>query len=150
MISAVYKMGKGENLTKVEMTNLMIYNLRWFDPAGAKAMIRAGIQSGLLKKEGDGELMPTFDIEEVETEPGWHPPEDLDLGRMVRPLVERLIDTVIRTGLEKKETIRLINRVSEDNGLLFAASAIHVGLDHGADMSPFYNEVENFILYGDR
>ncbi|MFO8051440.1 MAG: DUF2240 family protein [Thermoplasmatota archaeon] len=150
MLAAVFKMGKGESLTKVEMTNLMIYNLRWFDPEGAKTVIKAGIHAGYLKKHGDNDIIPTFDPDEVETETGWEPPKDLNLKTMVRPLIERLIETVLEAGLEKKEAIRLINRVSEENGLLFAASAVHVGLDHGADMSGYYDEVENFILYGDR
>ncbi|MEA3558621.1 MAG: hypothetical protein U9R75_05140, partial [Candidatus Thermoplasmatota archaeon] len=61
-----------------------------------------------------------------------------------------LIEAVLGSGLEKKEAIRLMNRIGEENNLLFAASAVHVGLDHGADMSGFYDEVENFILHGDR
>ncbi|MFW3145863.1 MAG: DUF2240 family protein [Thermoplasmatota archaeon] len=150
MLATVFKMGKGGALTRTEMTNIMIYNLRWFDPEGAKLVIQAGFSSGYLKNTGDGGVLPEFDIGSVTTEAGWEPAPDLDLKKMVRPLMERLIDAVVDSGLEKKDAVRSINRKSEELNLLFAAGVIYVGLEHGADMSRFYGEVENFILHGDR
>ena len=150
ILAAIFRLGKGSSLTKTEMVNLMIYNLRWFDPKGAKAVIQAGFQSGLLKAETEGQMSPTFDIEDVESDVEWEPPKDLDLGKMVRPLMERLINAVEEAGLDKKDAVRNINRSAEELNLLFPAAAVYVGIEKGADMSRFYNEVENFILYGDR
>ncbi len=150
IIAAVFKLGKGDSLTKTEIVNLMIYNLRWFDPQIAKSIIKAGFQSGLLKTESEGQIMPTFDLESVDSDVEWEPPKDMDVTGMVKPLMERLISAVEDAGMDKKEAVRSINRISEDLNLLFAAAAVHVGIEKGADMSRFYNEVENFILYGDR
>jgi len=62
ILSAIFKLGKGTGLSKTEMVNLMIYNLRWFDPQGARSIVKAGFQSGLLKTEAEGQIIPTFDI----------------------------------------------------------------------------------------
>ena len=150
ILTAIFRLGKGTSLTKTEMVNLMIYNLRWFDPKGAKAVIQAGFQSGLLKAETEGQMSPTFDIDEVDTDVDWEPPKDLDLGKIVRPLMERLISAVEEAGLDKKDAVRTINRTSEELNLLFPAAAVYVGIEKGAEMSRFFHEVENFILYGDR
>ena len=150
ILTAIFRLGKGTSLTKTEMVNLMIYNLRWFDPKGAKAVIQAGFQSGLLKAETEGQMAPTFDGDEVDTDVEWEPPKDLDLGKIVRPLMERLISAVEEAGLDKKEAVRSINRTSEELNLLFPAAAVYIGIEKGADMSRFFHEVENFILYGDR
>ena len=104
----------------------------------------------MLKSESEGQIVPTFDPDDVKSDVEWEPPKDLDISSMVKPLIERLIAAVVDAGLDKKDAVRSINRTSEELNLLFAASAVHVGIDKGADMSRFYNEVENFILYGDR
>jgi hypothetical protein len=150
IVASVFKLGKGSSLTRTELVNLMIYNLRWFDPEEAKVVIQAGFQAGHLKKERSGHIAPTFDIDEVDMDVDWEPPGDMDLGKMVKPLMERLILAVEEAGMEKKEAVRSINRTAEELNLLFPAAAIHVGLEKGADMSRFYGEVENFILYGER
>jgi len=150
ILAAIFRLGKGTSLTRTEMVNLMIYNLRWFDPKGAKAVIQAGFQSGLLKAETEGQMAPTFDIGDVDTDVDWEPPKDLDLAKIVKPLMERLISAVVEAGLDKKEAVRSINRTSEELNLLFPAAAVYVGIEKGADMSRFFHEVENFILYGDR
>ncbi|MBN1389371.1 MAG: DUF2240 family protein [Candidatus Thermoplasmatota archaeon] len=150
ILAAIFRLGKGTTLSRTEMVNLMIYNLRWFDPKGAKKVIQAGSQSGLLKAGTDGQMSPTFDIGEIEHDMGWEPPKDLDLGRIVKPLMERLINAVEEAGMDRREAVKSINRASEELNLLFPAAAVHVGSEKGADMSMFYNEVENFLLYGDR
>ncbi len=150
IIAAVFKLGKGDSLSRIEMINLMIYNLRWFDPEIARVVIQAGFQSGYLQKDPEGRILPLFNINEVEMDVDWEPPADLDISQMVRPLMERLISTVESAGMEKKEAVRSINRTAEELNLVFPAAALHVGMEKGADMSRFYNEVENFILYGDR
>ncbi|MGA1866155.1 MAG: DUF2240 family protein [Thermoplasmatota archaeon] len=150
ILAAIFRLGKGTTLSRTEMVNLMIYNLRWFDPEGARKVIQAGSQSGLLRTGTDGQMSPTFEMTDVENDIGWEPPKDIDLAKMVRPLIERLINAVEEAGMDKKEAVRSINRTSEELVLLFPAAAIHVGIEKGADMSRFYNEVENFILYGDR
>jgi len=150
IVASVFKLGKGTALTRTELVNLMIYNLRWFDPEEAKIVIQAGLQAGHLKMEGGGQIVPTFDIEDVEMDVDWEPPENMDPVKMVKPLMERLILAVEDAGMEKKEAVRSINRTAEELNLLFPAAAIHVGLEKGADMSRFFGEVENFILYGER
>jgi hypothetical protein len=150
IVASVFKLGKGSALTRTELVNLMIYNLRWFDPEEAKIVIQAGFQAGHLKMRGDGQIIPTFEIDDVDMEVDWEPSGDMDLGKMVKPLMERLILAVEDAGMEKKEAVRSINRTAEELKLLFPAAAIHVGLEKGADMSRFYGEVENFILYGER
>ena len=150
IIASVFKMGKGEALTTMEIKNLLVYNMRWFKPDDANAVIKAGLSSGLLQHGDGGDLIPSFDIDEVEIEVGYSPPKDLDMKKMIRPLFERLIEAVQATGLDKRETIRSINRKADELNLLFPCAAIYVGVIRGADMSRFYSEVDNSIRFGER
>jgi hypothetical protein len=143
-------MGKGSTLSKVEMKNLLVYNLRWFGPDDSTSIIQAALSSGLLQIGKDGEMRPTFDLESIKVEVGYRPPEDFDTNQMARPLFERLIEVIMDSGLDKKETIRSINRRGDEKNLLFPCAAIHVGLERGIDMSRFYGEVENSIRFGER
>ena len=150
IMASVFQMGKGSSLTKVEIKNLLVYNLRWFDPDDASLVIMAALSSGTVQSDINGEITPTFDLDDVKIDVGYTPPKDLDTRSMVRPLFERLIEAVMRTGLDKKETIRSINRKGDEKNLLFPCSAIYVGSERGANMSIFYPEVLNSIRFGDR
>lgn len=150
IIASVFRMGKGEALTNMEVRNLLVYNLRWFKPDDADAVIKAGLSSGFLQHGDEGDLIPSFDIEDLEIEVGYSPPKDLDMKKMIRPLFERLIEAVQATGLDKRETIRSINRKADELNLLFPCAAIYIGITRGADMARFYSEVDNSIRFGER
>lgn len=150
IIASVFKMGKGEALTKMEIRNLLVYNLRWFKPDEADAVIKAGLSSGALQHGEEGDLIPSFDIDAIEIEVGYSPPKDLDMKKMIRPLFERLIEAIQTTGLEKREVIRSINRKADELNLLFPCAALYVGIDRGVDMTRFYSEVDNTIRFGER
>jgi len=150
ILASVFRTGKGQKLSKTEMRNLLIFNLRWFDPDNAKEVVSAAISSGYVEAGPDGMLSPTFEVEKVPLEIDYRPPRELDVKKLVKPLFERMIEALIEGGLDKKEVVRSINRKAEELTLLFPAAAVHVGLGRGTDMSRFYGEVENFLLYGDR
>ncbi len=150
ILASIFKIGKGDGLTKKEIENILSYSLRWFDPDGSRKVISAAVGSGLIQLNPDQMYIPIFDPEEVEMEVGYTPPKDIDLSNLTRPLIERLIEAVMTSGMKKREVVKEINRMGEEKGLLFPAAAIYVGISHGVDMSPFYNEAENFIMYGDR
>jgi hypothetical protein len=150
IIASVFKMGKGEALTKLEIRNLLVYNLRWFKPNDADSVIKAALASGFVQHGEEGDLIPTFDIEQLEIEVGYSPPKDLDMTNMIRPLFERLIEAIQSTGLDKREAIRSINRKADELNLLFPCAAIYVGIERGAEMSRFYSEVDNSIRFGER
>ncbi len=150
IVVSTFRMGKGSSLSKVEMRNLLVYNLRWFGPEEADRIIQAAFSSGLIQTDMEGNVTPTFDISEVEISVGYEPPEDLDTEKLVRPLFERLIEAITRTGLDRKEGVRAINRKAEELNLLFPCAAIYIGIERGAEMSMFYSEVENSIRFGER
>jgi hypothetical protein len=143
-------MGKGASLSKMEMRNLLVYNLRWFGPDEGDRIIKAAISSGLVQSDSEGSLNPTFDMSTVEVEVDYEPAKNLDTEKLVRPLFERLIESITSTGLDRKEAVRIINRKAEELNLLFPCAAIFVGIERGANMSMFYSEVENSIRFGER
>ncbi len=150
IVASVFKMGKGSSLTRTEMRNILIYNLRWFDPDKATSVVDAAAASGYLRTGPDSRLSPTFDMGSTFVDVAYRPPQDLDVSTLVRPLLDRMIETVVRSGLERKEAVRTINKRVGELRLLFPCAVIQVGLERGVDMSPFYVEVEDQILYGDR
>ncbi|MCU0798454.1 MAG: DUF2240 family protein [Candidatus Thermoplasmatota archaeon] len=150
IVAAVFKLGNGSSLTRTEMRNILIYNLRWFDPDKAANVVDAAAASGYLQTGPDSRLTPTFDMGSTVVDVAYRPPKDLETSTLVRPLLERMIETVIRSGLDRKEAVRTINKRVGELRVLFPCAVIQVGLERGADMSPFYAEVEDQILYGER
>jgi hypothetical protein len=148
IIGAVFKLSGEIPLSRQEMINLFVFNLKFFDHDGARAAIDAAKGSGYLKILENGNMETTFDLSELELPPDYRPPDNLDISALSRPLVERLINTIMESGMEKKEAVRSITKISETKNLLFPAAAIFVGLERGIDMSPFFREVENFIIHG--
>ena len=147
ILASIFRMGKGSSLSRVEMRNLLVYNLRWFSPEKADRVVESAISSGLVRTEKDGMIVPAFDISSVKLDIDYTPPRDLDLEKMVRPLFERLIDTIMTTGLDRKETVRSINKKVTELNMIFPCAAVFVGIERGADMSAFYPEIENSILF---
>jgi hypothetical protein len=146
IVSAVYRSGKGGTLSTVEFVNILSYNLRFFTPDRAKKVHQAALGSGLLLPDGSGSFSPSFRVEEVQVEPDYRPAPDLSLETLTRSMSDRLIDMICRSGMEKKDAIKAINRTSENLNLMFAAAAVHVAIESGSDMSAFYNEVETSFL----
>jgi hypothetical protein len=146
IVSSVYRSGKGTALSMVEFVSILSYNLRFFPPDKARKVHQAALGSGLLLPDSQGMFSPSFTVGSVTIEPDYRPPPDLNIETLNRSLSDRLIDAVCRRGMDKKDAIKAINRTSEALGLLFAASAIHVGIEGGADMSVFYGEVETSFL----
>ena len=150
IVASIFKLGKGSSLTRTEMRNILIYNLRWFEPDKASSIVDAAAASGYLRTGSDSRLSPTFDMDSAVVDITYRPPKDLDVRTLVRPLLDRMIETIVRTGLDRKDAIRTINKRASELRLLFPCAVIQVGLERGADMSPFYGEVEDQILYGER
>ena len=148
IIASVFMLSDTDSLTKQEMVNLFIYNLRFFDPEDSRSVVEAAKSSGYLRIRDDGSMELTFDQGSVGISPEYRPPEGLDVNSLSKPLMERLIDAVMESGLSKKEAISSINKVVESYSLLFPAAAVYVGLENGADMSRFFPEVKNFIIHG--
>ncbi|MGA1822196.1 MAG: DUF2240 family protein [Thermoplasmatota archaeon] len=148
IIASVFMISNTESLSRQEMVNLFTYNLRFFDPEESRAVVDAAKSSGYLRIRDDGSMELTFDLESAGVTAQYRPPEGLDVGSLSKPLMERLIDAVMESGLSKKEAISSINKVVEGYNLLFPAAAVYVGLENGADMSRFYPEIKNFILHG--
>lgn len=146
IVASVHRAGKGASLSMVEFTSILSYSLRFFPPDKARKVHQAALSSGLILPEGNGMFAPAFPIDSVQLDPDYRPPADLNIESLDRSLSDRLIEAVCRKGMDKKDAIRAINRTSESLGLLFAAAAIHVGIESGADMSSFYPEVETSFL----
>lgn len=150
IVVSIFKMGKGESLSKMEMRNLIVYNLRWFGPEEGDRIIQAALSSGMVQTDKDGKITPTFDINEIDVNVDYEPPKGLDTEKLIRPLFERLIESITRTGMDRKEAVRSINRKAEEYNLLFPCAALYIGIERGARMSMFYAEVEHSIRFGER
>ena len=148
IIAATFRVSDGSPLSDQEMANILAFKLKYFDPSASRLAIDAAKSSGFLKTLDNNHMTPTFDIGSLELPPDYRPPDDLDVRKLSKPLVERLIDTIMESGMEKQEVARAINKASETYNLLFPAAAVFVGLEKGLDMSPFFGEVENFVLHG--
>jgi hypothetical protein len=150
IVTSVFRSGKGSSLSTVEFVNTLSLTLRFFTLEKAKKVHQASIRSGLILPDSSGRFVPAFDIEGAEVEPDYRPPDDLDVDMLSRPLSDRLIEAVCRRGMDRKDAIKAINRTSESLNLVFAAAAVHVGIENGIDMSAFYGEVETTLLVPQR
>ena len=129
---------KGKDaLKESEFVLALSIDLKWFNPEQAKNVLKDAEKSGLLKREGEL-VRPAFDISKVEIPSGFRP----ELFEK-KTIFDRITDRIIlKTGIEKRKVIALINKKQEELGkqVLIEVSAILVALEHGIMVDDLINE----------
>lgn len=119
-VAAPFKRAGQSHLPEGEFVVALSLNRDWFSPDQAKRVIDIAVAEGLLRR-GDGELETTFDPSAVTVPPDGTPGEDV-LRR--RSPFERVLDTLVEDGADKRETVAAINGLQVELGITIGAAAV--------------------------
>ncbi|MFB6134270.1 MAG: DUF2240 family protein [Halanaeroarchaeum sp.] len=103
----------------------------WFTPDQAERVVDVGVGEGLLARDGEN-LHAEFDPETVEVPSGFEPPDEL---LQERSTFERVLDELVRAGVEKQEAVAGINRLQADLDVAIEAAAVLYARRQGVDVS---------------
>ena len=124
-------LGRGEmELAESEFVVALSLDRNWFSPDQAKRLADVAVGEGLLERTDAG-LEPGFDPDEVTIPDGFVPSEDL---LRQRSTFERVLDSVVADGVEKRTAVAEINRLQGALGLTIEAAAVVYARRRGVDV----------------
>ncbi len=102
----------------------------WFSPDQAKRLVDVAVGRGLLTQE-DGELTPTFAVDEITIPEGFTP--DTDILRE-QSTFEQLLDSMVAGGMTKQKAVASANETQRRLGITLEAAAVLVARREGIDI----------------
>ncbi len=112
----VDSLGEGEFVVALSLDR------EWFSPDQAKRLVDVAVGRSLLENS-DGELRPTFDVDDIEIPEGFTP--DTDILRE-QSTFEQLLDLMVSGGLSKQEAVAETNETQRRLGITLEAAAVVV------------------------
>jgi hypothetical protein len=143
VIAAVFKSKGKRKMKRSELIYTMSFDLNWFTHEDSKRVVEEALKEGLL--EGEEELKPTFDVEDVDTSD--FKPELSSL--LSRSVTDRIIEEIaIKTGKSNHEVVSMINEKQDRLGGLvsFPVAALIVAREVGVDIEDYLDEVEQEVF----
>jgi len=137
---------KGKSsMKKSELIYTFSLDLGWFSHDTAKKVVELAKDRGLIQ-EKDDEIVPTFDLDEIEIPIDFKP----DLSKIFASSAFDLIIQEIseKTGKNIGEVIAMINKKQEELGNLLSIEvvALIIAKELGIDISRYIEDVEAEIL----
>ncbi len=102
----------------------------WFSPDQAKRLIDVAVGEGLLARTDEG-LEATFPPESTEVPEGFVPDEALLAERSP---FERVLDTIVAEGIEKRTAVARINELQGRIGVTIEVAAVVFARREGIDV----------------
>jgi hypothetical protein len=96
-----------EEVTRAEFIYSLTGDLGWFEPDGAEDALSAGVDEGLLERDGD-DIRPAFGVGDVEIPEGFEP--STDFGGDGKDVFERAVGRLVESGYGRREAVAEINR----------------------------------------
>jgi len=143
VIAAAFKSKGKRKMKRSELIYTMSFDLNWFTHEGSKKVVEEAEKEGLL--EGDDELQPTFDLDDVDLS-NFKP----DLSELLsRSVTDRIIEEIaVKLKKDSREVYSMVNKKQEELGGLvsFPVAALIVAKEAGIDISPYIEEVEKEVF----
>jgi hypothetical protein len=102
----------------------------WFSPDQAKRLIDVAAGEGLLERS-NGKVEAAFAVESVEIPEGFSPGEELLAERSP---FERLLDTIVAEGIERRTAVARINELQRRLGVTIEVAAVVLARREGIDV----------------
>lgn len=115
-------------------------DLRWFTPKEAQKVLDISLRLNLLSKN-DGELVPTFSLEDVDVPMEFKPTSGV-LDTHEEVLFQKIVTKLSESRLERSELVARINDLQKKYGLEVEVAALMVGNDLHVDLKEFIPAVE--------
>ncbi|WP_121822501.1 DUF2240 family protein [Halostella salina] len=129
-VAAPFRQRGAERLGENEFVVALSLDRDWFSPDQAKRLIDVATGQGLLARE-DGDLVPSFDPEDVTVPEGFVPDESI---LQERSTFEQVLDRVVADGVEKQAAVADINRLQGELGVTVEAAAVVYARRQGVDV----------------
>lgn len=129
-VAAPFKEKGREHLPESEFVVALSINWDWFSPDQAKRLVDVAVGEGLLART-DGDLVATFDPDEVVVPEGFAPDEEI---LRERSTFERVLDALTADGVDKQEAVAGINQRQADLAVSIEAAAVLYAHQRGVDV----------------
>lgn len=144
VIAAAFKSKGKRKMKRSELIYTMSFDLNWFSHESSKKVVEKAEKEGLI--EGNEEIEPKFEIEDIEIPSDFRP----NLSHLLsRSVADRIIEEISeKTGKSYQEVVSIVNEKQEKlEGLVsFPTAALIVAKESGVDISKFLPEVEREVL----
>ena len=118
-------LGEGEFVVALSLDR------EWFSPDQAKRLVDVAVGRGLLNDD-DGDLQPTFDVDDVDVPEGFTPSTDI---LREQSTFEQLLDGMVAGGLRKQDAVAETNDTQRRLGITLEAAAVLVARRNDIDCS---------------
>ncbi|WP_224334406.1 DUF2240 family protein [Haloprofundus halobius] len=119
-----------ERLGEGEFVVVLSLDRGWFSPDQAKRLVDVAVGRGLLERD-DGELVPTFDPDDVEIPREFVPDESV---LREQSTFERLLDALVAAGVDKQTAVATVNDRQRRLGVTLEAAAVLSARSEGVDV----------------
>jgi hypothetical protein len=130
-VAAPFRQRGVDRMNESEFVVALSLDRDWFSPDQAQRLVDVATGEGLLDREDDA-IVATFDAAGVDMPDGFVPDESV---LQQRTTFERVLDTVVDTGVAKQEAVADINRLQSDLGVAIEAAAVVYARRQGIDVT---------------
>ncbi len=128
--------------------------LKWMPPSDAKRLLALLKSAGILE-ERDGYIRPSSDLSGIDVPMAYRPPHGILDAKPAAPapkadaprdMFHILMDVAVSNGIDRKDYIQGCNRITRELNIDAAASALIVLRDRGIDISPYADDVYDYLV----
>jgi len=130
-VAVPFRQQGARSLGEGEFVVALSLDREWFSPDQAKRLVDVAVGRGLLDDD-EGDLQPTFDIDDVEVPEGFTPSTDI---LREQSTFEQLLDKMVAGGLSKQDAVAETNDTQRRLGITLEAAAVLVARRNGIDCS---------------
>ena len=128
-VAVPFRQQGARSLGEGEFVVALSLDREWFSPDQAKRLVDVAVGRGLLD-DYEGDLKPTFDIDDVEVPEGFTPSTDI---LREQSTFEQLLDKMVAGGLSKQDAVAETNDTQRRLGITLEAAAVLVARRNGID-----------------
>ena len=138
-VAVPFRQQGARSLGEGEFVVALSLDREWFSPDQAKRLVDVAVGRGLLDN-ADGDLRPTFDVDEITVPEGFTP--DTEILRE-QSTFEQLLDDMVAGGLSKQKAVAATNETQRRLGITLEAAAVVVARRNGVDCAGVAERVQD-------
>lgn len=130
-VAAPFRYRGVEEMSESEFIVALSLDRDWFSPDQAKRLVDVAATEGLLDCTGE-DVVVAFDPGSVDIDEEFEPDESI---LQQRTTFERILDTVVDSGIEKQTAVAEINQLQSELAVSVEAAALLYARKNGLDIS---------------
>ncbi len=141
----------GKDVTTVEefvmSTSL---DMKWMSRSDSESLLALMVKKGVLTKKGEY-VRPSGDISGVDVPLAYRPSKDIidalhpQKKDPAPDMFHILMDTAVKSGMERRDFIQNCNKIQKRLDVDIGVAALIVLRDNGQDISPYVDDVNEFV-----